>query len=105
MNSSDIVLPESLMDFVQERVAAGGFADVGAYIVGLVEADRAKQGQQTGNASGGGAEPFKPDPTLEAILVSRAESEPKVEMTSADWTHIRREAIARFRDSQAKSST
>lgn len=104
MNGSDFVLPESLMDFVQERVESGGFRDVGAYIVGLVEADRQKQRQPAERGADESVGAFKADSALEATLLARIESGPKIEMTESDWANIKRESIARLRESQAKSS-
>lgn len=83
MSDQHFALPDHLADFVHEQVAAGGFAGVGEYFVQLVESERRRKAMAR----------------LEAELLERVESQPKVVMTSDDWAAIRRECERRLRES------
>ena len=83
MASMNISLPESLREFVEERVAMGGYGTASEYLRELIRDDQKRKDQEK----------------LEALLLEGLAS-PAKEMTQEDWTHIR-EAV-RDRLSQRK---
>jgi antitoxin ParD1/3/4 len=43
MNTTDIALPESMKEFVQKQVTAGGYSSVGEYVRDLIRADQRRR--------------------------------------------------------------
>lgn len=80
MLDNQIALPEGLMEFVQDRVAQGGYESVSAYLAQLVADDRREQARKE----------------LEESLIQGIESGPATEMTPDDWRQIREEVERRL---------
>jgi antitoxin ParD1/3/4 len=80
MDTIDFSVPEQYRDFVQARVAAGGFATATQYLQRLIEDDQRRQLQID----------------LDAALLQGVESGPAVPMVSDDWESIRAEVRSRF---------
>jgi len=72
----NISLPETLRDFVDERVAEGSFASASDYVRALIRDDRAKRAQAR----------------LEAKLLEGLQSGPAVVADDAYWEAIERDA-------------
>ncbi len=78
MQSMNISLPEPLKQFVDGQISTGRYSSVSEYVRELIRADERRKAEEQ----------------LEAKLLeglSGAESE----LTSADWTAIRKEALAK----------
>jgi antitoxin ParD1/3/4 len=71
----NISLPETLRDFVDERVAEGSFANASDYVRALIRDDRAKRTQAS----------------LEAKLLEGLESGPAVVADDAYWEALERD--------------
>lgn len=80
MPENYVILPETLWDFAQERVAEGGYESVSAYVAKLVDGDRRERARMK----------------LEADLLKALESGPATEMTPDDWRQIREEVERRL---------
>ncbi len=80
MLDNHIALPEGLMEFVQHRVAEGGYESVSAYVAELVESDRCERARAK----------------LESDLLKALNSGPATEMTADDWRQIREEVERRL---------
>jgi antitoxin ParD1/3/4 len=78
MQSMNISLPEPLKQFVDGQIAQGRYSSASEYIRELIRADERRK-----------AEEF-----LEAKLLEGMNS-PEAELTPADWSAIRQEALAR----------
>jgi antitoxin ParD1/3/4 len=76
----NISIPEALRDFVEERVAEGGYANVSDYIRALIRDDRAGQAKAR----------------LEAKLLEGLASGPPVEATDEYWKRIDAKVRARI---------
>ena len=75
----NISLPETLRDFVDQRVAEGTFASASDYVRALIRDDRAKRAKAN----------------LEAKLLEGLASGPPVVADDAYWEGIKREVRAR----------
>ena len=80
MEGLNITVPEALHDFVQARVAQGGYQSVGEYIGDLIRSDQKQQALTV----------------LGAEILKSAGNDPSVPMTDADWGDIRDEVRQRF---------
>jgi antitoxin ParD1/3/4 len=78
MDTLNFAVPDSLRDFVLERVAEGGFSSVSEYIGELIRDD---QNQKT-------------RAVLEAEVLKGIRS-PKAPTTDNDWAEIRAEVLCR----------
>lgn len=78
----NISLPETLREYVEERVAEGSFANVSDYVRALIRDDRAKRAQAN----------------LEAMLLEGLASGPPIEANDAYWEDLK----ARVRKRTAK---
>jgi len=78
----NISLPETLREFVDERVAEGSFANASDYVRALIRDDRVKRAQAS----------------LEAKLLEGLASGPPIEATDAYWEDLK----ARVRNRTAK---
>jgi antitoxin ParD1/3/4 len=78
MHSMSILLPDPLKQFVDRRIARGGYGSINEYILELILTDeKRKAGEQ-----------------LETLLLEGMEGE-EAALTRQDWQAIRREALTR----------
>jgi antitoxin ParD1/3/4 len=75
-----VAVPEALQEFVQARVAEGGYGSASEYIRELIRADQKQRARAV----------------LEAEVLKGARSGPSVPMTDEDWEEIRDEVRQRF---------
>jgi antitoxin ParD1/3/4 len=75
-------VPPGLEEFVQARVAEGGYSSVSEYIRALICADQKQSAWAL----------------LEAEILAGLDNEPSVPMTAEDWREIRNEVRRRFED-------
>jgi antitoxin ParD1/3/4 len=80
MESLNVAVPETLQEFVQTRVAEGGYGSASEYIRELIRADQKQQVRVI----------------LEAEVVKGARSGPSVPMNEEDWEEIRNEVRQHF---------
>ena len=71
----DVSLPETLKDYVQQRVAQGAFSNPSDYIRSLIREDRERQA----------------DVRLESLLLEGIDSGDPVPLDAAEWAAIRQE--------------
>ncbi|MCH7977845.1 MAG: type II toxin-antitoxin system ParD family antitoxin [Acidobacteria bacterium] len=81
METMNISLPETMKQFIEEQVSAGGYSSVSEYIRALVREEQKRKAQEQ----------------LEALLVEGLESGKPTEMTDEEWNEIRRESLARLK--------
>jgi antitoxin ParD1/3/4 len=79
MQSMNISLPEPLKQFVDRQIAQGRYGSVSEYVRELIRADEKRKAEEQ----------------LEALLLEGLNS-PESELTSGDWSAIRKEALARL---------
>lgn len=107
METMNIALPESMKQFVQERVAKGGYSSVSEYIRELIRADQKRKAEERIDAllleGIGSGEPVavtaeyweqkkrKLRERIEVLLVEGLDSGPSTPMTTQDWDEIERE--------------
>ena len=72
MDTTNYAVPDSLKDFVLERVAEGGFSNVSEYVGELIRADQIQKSRAV----------------LEAEVIKGICS-PKAPMTDEDWAELR----------------
>ena len=80
MDTMNIAVPEALKEFVQTRVAEGGYSSVSEYVRELIRADQKQQAWAV----------------LEAEVLKGLRSGKPVPMTAEDWQSIRAEVRRRF---------
>ena len=83
--SMNVSLPETLKDYVQERVAEGTFSNPSDYVRALIREDMKRRA----------------DEKLDALLMEGINSGPAEPMTAEDWADIRanlEEHIAKRRE-------
>ncbi len=81
METMNISLPETMKQFIEEQVSAGGYSSVSEYIRALVREEQKRKAQEQ----------------LEALLLEGLESGKPTEMTDEEWNEIRRESLARLK--------
>ncbi len=81
METMNISLPETMKQFIEEQVSAGGYSSVSEYIRALVREEQKRKAQEQ----------------LEALLVEGLESGKPTEMTDEEWNEIRKESLARLK--------
>jgi len=81
MQSMNISLPDPLKQFVDGQIAQGRYSSVSEYMRELIRADEKR----------------KAEDLLEAKLLEGLNSQ-ESELTPADWSAIRKEALARLED-------
>ena len=81
MQSMNISLPDPLKHFVDGQIAQGRYSSVSEYVRELIRADEKR----------------KAEDMLEAKLLEGLNSH-ESELTPADWSAIRKEALARLED-------
>lgn len=74
MNSRNVVLPESLVPFVADRVARGGYSSAEDYVRALIEADRLRETEDR----------------LEALVDEAIDSGPTIPVDREFWAERRR---------------
>ena len=79
MQSMNISLPDPLKKFVDGQIAQGRYSSASEYVRELIRADEKR----------------KADEQLEAKLLEGLSS-PESQLTSADWSEIRKEALAKL---------
>ena len=80
MQSMNISLPEPLKDFVDGQIAAGRYSSAGEYVGELIRADEKRKAEER----------------LEALLLEGLQTA-ETELTPADWSEIRQQAIAQVK--------
>ena len=73
--SMNISLPQSLKDFVMERVAEKAYSNPSDYVRALIREDQKRRAEER----------------LEQLLLEGLQSGPAAPMTREDWEEIRRE--------------
>lgn len=81
MQSMNISLPDPLKEFVDGQIAQGRYSSVSEYMRELIRADEKR----------------KADEHLEAKLLEGLNS-PESELTPADWSTIRKNALAKLEE-------
>lgn len=79
MQSMNISLPDPLKQFVDGQIAQGRYSSASEYVRELIRADEKRKAEEL----------------LEAKLLEGL-SGPESELTSADWSDIRKEALAKL---------
>ncbi len=77
----NISLPKNERDYLEAKVAGGGYRSVSEYIEELVRNDRRRQAHEE----------------LRKKLLEGIESGPATEMTAEDWQSLRDEVVKRYR--------
>ena len=80
MHSMNISLPEPLKEFVDGQIAPGRYSSASEYVCELVRADEKCKGEER----------------LETLLLEGLQSA-ETELTPADWSEIRWEAMAQVK--------
>ena len=80
MTTMNISLPETLREYVENRVEEEGFGSVSEYIRQLVREDQKRKEQEK----------------LEALLLERLQSEKSSPLTKKDWEDIRTALYAKI---------
>ncbi|MDN5753628.1 MAG: type II toxin-antitoxin system ParD family antitoxin [Nitrosospira sp.] len=80
MQSMNISLPDPLMQFVDGQIAQGRYSSASEYMRELIRADEKRKAEEQ----------------LEAKLLEGLNS-PESELTPADWSAIRKEALAQLK--------
>ncbi|NEO88111.1 MAG: type II toxin-antitoxin system ParD family antitoxin [Spirulina sp. SIO3F2] len=81
MKTMNISLPETLRDYVDEQIEAGGYGTVSEYIRDLIRQDQRRKAKAR----------------VEALLLEGLDSGEATPMTEADWTAIRQTVQERIR--------
>lgn len=79
METMNIALPESLKEFVQQRVAAAGYSSVSEYMRELIRADQKLMQKER----------------LETEILKGLASGESIPMTAEDWDRLRAEIRSR----------
>jgi len=79
MQSMNISLPDPLKQFVDGQIAQGRYSSASKYVREMIRADEKRKAEEQ----------------LEAKLLEGL-SDPESELTSADWSDIRKEALAKL---------
>ena len=80
MQSLNISLPEPLKEFVDGQIAAGRYSSASEYLCELIRADEKRKAEER----------------LETLLLEGLQSA-ETELTPADWSEIRQEAIGQMK--------
>ena len=86
MTTMNISLPDSMRTFIDQKVTQGGYSTASEYIRQLVRDDQKRAAQER----------------LESLLMEGIESGPSREMTSEDWSELRRRVWQRHAESGGK---
>lgn len=82
MNTMNVSLPDTLKEFVDEQVGSGRYSSASEYVRELIREDEKRKAQER----------------LEAMLLEGLNSEASA-MRPEDWDEIRREGLAKIRES------
>ena len=82
MATMNISLPDAMRQFVEERVAEGGYSTASEYFRDLVREDQKREAQTR----------------LETLLLEGLDSGPAVEATAEWWEQFRSELTQRFQE-------
>jgi antitoxin ParD1/3/4 len=82
MTSLNISLPEALRQFVDEKVASGGYGTASEYVRSLIREAQQREVEQE---------------RLEALLLEGLDSGPGLEVTPEFWKELRAELVERHR--------
>ena len=85
MQSLNISLPEPLKEFVDGQIAAGRYSSVSEYVRELIRADEKRKAEERLETL-----------LLEGLLLEALQSA-ETELTPADWSEIRQEAIVQVK--------
>jgi antitoxin ParD1/3/4 len=80
IQSMNISLPEPLKEFVDQQITAGRYSSVSEYVCELIRADEKRKAEER----------------LETLLLEGLQSA-ETELTPADWSEIRQEAVAQVK--------
>jgi antitoxin ParD1/3/4 len=80
METMNIALPESMKQFVQERVSAGGYSSVSEYIRELIRADEKRRNEER----------------IDALLLEGLESGEPIPVTKEYWEAKKRSLTERL---------
>lgn len=79
MDTMNIALPESMKQFVQERVAEGGYSSVSEYVRDLIRADQKRRVEER----------------IDALLLEGLESGEPIPVTKGYWDQKKRKLAER----------
>jgi antitoxin ParD1/3/4 len=79
MTTLNVSLPDTLGEFVQERIAQGGYNTADDYLRELIHEDQRRKAQEK----------------LDSLLQAGLDSGPSTPMTTQDWADIRSEVRRR----------
>ena len=85
MDTMNVALPESMKEFVQQQVAAGGYSSVSEYVRELIRTDQKSKARAA----------------LEAEVLKGLSGGDSTPMTEEDWDSIREEIRRRHSGRQA----
>jgi antitoxin ParD1/3/4 len=80
METMNIALPESMKQFVQERVTEGGYSSVSEYVRELIRADQKRKAEER----------------IDALLLEGLESGPPILVSSEYWEAKKRRLTERL---------
>jgi antitoxin ParD1/3/4 len=80
METMNIALPESMKQFVQERVSGGGYSSVSEYIRELIRADQKRMAQER----------------IDALLLEGLDSGQPIPVTQEYWEEKKRKLTERL---------
>ncbi len=87
MTTLNVSLPDTLGEFVQERITQGGYDTVDDYLRELIHQDQRRKAQEK----------------LDALLQEGLDSGPSTPMTAQDWDDIRYEVRRRSAEQAAQT--
>ena len=88
MTSMNISLPDALRDYVEGRIADGGYGTVSEYVRDLIRGDQRRAAAAT----------------LESLLLDGIRSGDALPMAEDDWSDIRAAVADRARDRRTRSA-
>jgi antitoxin ParD1/3/4 len=80
MDTMNIALPESMKQYVQERVREGGYSSVSEYIRELIRADQKRKAEER----------------IDAFLLEGSDSGPPIPVTPEYWEEKKRKLTERL---------
>jgi antitoxin ParD1/3/4 len=86
METMNIALPESMKQFVQERVSQGGYSSVSEYMRELIRADQKR----------------KVEERIDALLLEGLDSGQPISITADYWEEKKRKLTERFGKTQPR---
>ena len=80
METMNIALPESMKQFVQERVSEGGYSSVSEYVRELIRADQRRKSEER----------------IDALLIEGLDSGTPIRVTAEYWDEKKRKLTERL---------